>query len=235
MSDPMESGPLKASARKSLYYSIAFPFFLALMLFLPAGTWRWNKGLAFFIMFVVAMTISAAIIWKVNPVIFAARSRVQPGTKSWDRMLLRALFLVMFAVLPVSAIDDARMHWSNLPLWLAILGHMLMLDGVALATWAQAVNRFFEPGVRIQSERGHRVIDDGPYAFMRHPGYLAADLLFVGIALALGSLWGLALAVVLILILVVRIGWEDRLLHEELPGYPEYAARVRYRLVPGVW
>ena len=93
----------------------------------------------------------------------------------------------------------------------------------------------FEPGVRIQTERGHHVVDTGPYAIIRHPGYFAACLLFPGIALALGSWWALVPAGFAVLLIVIRTAWEDRTLHAELAGYAAYAKRVRFRLIPGVW
>ena len=102
-------------------------------------------------------------------------------------------------------------------------------------TWAQSVNKFFEPSVRIQTDRGHHVIDTGPYRIIRHPGYAFGFLLFLGMPLALGSLWALIPAVMLCPLLVVRTVLEDRTLHNELPGYEEYAQRVRYSLIPGVW
>ena len=99
----------------------------------------------------------------------------------------------------------------------------------------KAVNKFFEPSVRIQTDRGHHVIDTGPYAIIRHPGYAFGFAFFLGIPLALGSLWGLIPAIIMSALLVVRTVLEDRTLQNELPGYKQYAERVRYRLVPGVW
>jgi protein-S-isoprenylcysteine O-methyltransferase Ste14 len=102
-------------------------------------------------------------------------------------------------------------------------------------TWATKVSKFFEPLVRIQTDRGHKVIDTGPYAIVRHPGYAFGFLLFLGIPLALGSLWALIPAILLLPLLFVRTIWEDQTLREELMGYEEYTHRVRYRLIPGVW
>ena len=110
-----------------------------------------------------------------------------------------------------------------------------MIAGLAGLTWAESVNKHFEPTVRIQTERGHTVVDTGPYTIVRHPGYLAASLLVLGMPLALGSFWALIPAVISYLLLVVRTALEDRTLQDELPGYREYAERVRYRLIPGVW
>jgi protein-S-isoprenylcysteine O-methyltransferase Ste14 len=107
--------------------------------------------------------------------------------------------------------------------------------GMAITIWAQAVNRFFEPGVRIQTERGHHVVDTGPYAIIRHPGYFAACILFAGTALSLGSWWALGPTAVVVLLLLLRTAWEDRTLKAELPGYADYAQRVRFRWVLGLW
>ena len=116
------------------------------------------------------------------------------------------------------------------------LGYALLITGMVGLTWAQSVNKFFEPTVRIQTDRGHKVIDTGPYAIIRHPGYVSAYLLFVGFPLALGSLWAALIpAILMVPGLVLKTLWEDLTLQEELPGYKEYAQRVRHRLVPGVW
>ena len=111
-----------------------------------------------------------------------------PGDEGWDRVLLGFLIPAMLSIFPVAALDDGRFHRSPVPWWVRVLGYVLLVAGIGGTAWAQAVNRFFEPGVRIQANRGHTVIDTGPYAVVRHPGYVAACLLFVGIALSLGSL-----------------------------------------------
>ena len=111
----------------------------------------------------------------------------------------------------------------------------VLVGGIAVTTWAQAVNPFFEPGVRIQRERGQRVITSGPYAFIRHPGYTAAIAMFLGLAFALASWWALIPATLASGLLVLRTSWEDRLLQAELSGYSDYVRRIRFRLVPGFW
>jgi protein-S-isoprenylcysteine O-methyltransferase Ste14 len=116
-----------------------------------------------------------------------------------------------------------------------MLGYSLLIVGMLGVTWAESVNKFFEPTVRIQTDRGHRVIDFGPYDIVRHPGYVSGFLVFIGTPLCLGSLWALIPAVLACLLLVVRTVWEDRTLRMELTGYEAYAQRVRYRLIPGVW
>ncbi len=136
---------------------------------------------------------------------------------------------------PVAALDDGRFHWFPVPWWVCGLGYVLFLAGFGILVWAEAVNKFFEPTVRIQTDRGQTVIDGGPYAIVRHPGYVGGILFFLSTPLSLGSLWGLIPAVLASLALIVRTRWEDQTLQASLPGYQEYTARVRYRLIPGLW
>jgi len=216
-------------------YAIVLPLLLLVLIFLPAGSITWRPGWVFLAVLVSAFGASALVIARVNPIIYRARSRFQPGTKGWDKALLAVILPAMVAVLPVAALDSGRFHWSAAPVWVVLSGYAGVLAGVAVTGWAQAVNPFFEPGVRIQSERHQRVIDAGPYRFVRHPGYSAALLLFFGMGLALGSWWALVPAALAAALLVLRTAWEDRLLRAELPGYFDYTGRVRWRLVPGLW
>ncbi|MEX2112989.1 MAG: isoprenylcysteine carboxylmethyltransferase family protein [Pirellulales bacterium] len=215
--------------------AIGLPAFFALFLFLPAGNWAWERGWRFVLAFTATMALAAVVLMVVNPEIYAARSHIHKGTKRWDRILLAFFFPAMIAIFPVAALDDGRFHWFAVPWSVVGLGYFLFLTGFAVTVWAQAVNQFFEPSVRIQTDRGHKVIDTGPYAVVRHPGYLAAMILFAGIALSLGSLWALIPAAISSGLLVLRTRWEDQTLQAELPGYKEYAQRVRFKLIPFVW
>jgi protein-S-isoprenylcysteine O-methyltransferase Ste14 len=208
---------------------------LAVLLFAPAGSITWMRGWLFLVVFTALMSLAIFYFWRVNPEMFAVRSRVHPGTKGWDRILIGLLLLAMLAIAPVASLDDGRFHWSHMSWRVVALGYVLLVAGMLIMAWAETVNPFFEPGVRIQTERGHRVIDTGPYAIVRHPGYVAASLMFAGFALSLGSGWALIPAAFGSLVLVMRTIWEDRTLHAELPGYAAYATRVRFRLIPGVW
>jgi protein-S-isoprenylcysteine O-methyltransferase Ste14 len=227
--------PSPAQWRSIITRSVATLLILVLFLFVPAGSISWARGWLFLLVVVILLGAAVLYLWRINPEIFTARSRIHPGTKRWDRILLGFLFPAMIAIVPVGALDDGRFHWSRMSWWFVGLGYFLLTMAVAITTWAQAVNRFFEPGVRIQTERGHHVVDSGPYAIIRHPGYFAACLLFAGIALALGSWWALIPAVFAALLIIIRTEWEDRMLHAELAGYAAYAKRVRFRLIPGVW
>lgn len=233
MEAPREPEPISRGA--AIAYAIGLPLSLLVLIFLPAGSLVWRPGWVFVSVLVLAFGFSALVLARVNPVIYRARSRFQPSTKSWDKALLAVILPAMVAILPVAAIDAGRFHWSTVPFWAVISGYIALLLGIAGTAWAQAVNPFFEPGVRIQSERHQRVIDTGPYRFVRHPGYVSALLLFFGTALALGSFWAVAPAALASALLILRTSWEDRLLQAELSGYRDYAQRVRWRLLPGLW
>ncbi|MFO0892770.1 MAG: isoprenylcysteine carboxylmethyltransferase family protein [Isosphaeraceae bacterium] len=230
---PMEKEPF--DRRRLITSTAATLVVLLLWLFVPAGTLGWLRGWLFFVVTVVAGIVLSIYLRRVNPDIFAARVNRRTGTKSWDKGIVVLLISVMTSVIPVAALDDGRFHWSLVPWWVCAIGYALFLVGLVGMAWAEAVNKFFEPTVRIQTDRGHHVIDSGPYAIVRHPGYLSASPLVVGMALSLGSYWALIPAVLCCLILFVRTVLEDRTLQAELPGYREYAQRVRYRLMPGVW
>lgn len=208
---------------------------MVLLAFWPAGTFGWARGWWLLIDFLVLILLSMAVLWRVNPEIFAARSKATgAGTKGWDVVIVTIVILCFMVIIPVGGFDY-RFGWSQQADWIVVLGHILMMAGFAGTAWAQAVNRHFEPSVRIQSDRGHTVIDTGPYAIIRHPGYLFGSLMAIGMALALGSLTPLIPALILTATLAVRTLLEERTLVAELPGYAEFRQRTKYRWVPGVW
>jgi protein-S-isoprenylcysteine O-methyltransferase Ste14 len=222
--------------RRSLILSVGWSLVIfVLFLFVPAGTLVWSRGWLFFVVTVAASILITLYLRRVNPDVVAARVNRHQGTKGWDLVLLILFIPALVSILPVAALDDGRYHWLPMPWWVCGIGYLLLIAGIAGVTWAESVNKFFEPTVRIQIDRGHTVIDFGPYAIIRHPGYVSAFFVFIGMALSLGSLWALIPAVMACLLLVVRTILEDRTLRTELPGYEEYAQRTRYRLIPGLW
>jgi protein-S-isoprenylcysteine O-methyltransferase Ste14 len=218
---------------RSLVSFVGFVLIVGAMLFIPAGI-GWRNGWLFELVFVVCTLVSVAYLWRANPDIFVARSRVHQGTKPWDFFLMIPILLAFFAFFVIAGLD-ARYGWSLAPRWVKALGYVLFVLGYGLSSWVYAVNKFAEPSVRIQSDRGHKVIDDGPYAIVRHPLYSFSGFVAVGMALALGSYWALVPVAAGAVLIIVRTMLEDRTLHRELEGYPAYAARVRFRLIPGIW
>ena len=158
------------------------------------------------------------------------------NAKPWDKVLAPLMAVsIGFPVVIVAGLDHRYDGSPAFPSWLVGIGFILIALGYAFASWALAENRFFASVVRIQTERGHVVCDSGPYRFVRHPGYAGNMLALFGIVLALGSLWTLIPALVASIIAVIRTLLEDRALQEELPGYRDYARRVRFRLIPGAY
>jgi protein-S-isoprenylcysteine O-methyltransferase Ste14 len=165
-----------------------------------------------------------------------ARERFRPPEAGADRVWLKAIRLVAFAHVVVGALDVGRWHLTtSVPTPLRFAGSIIAVVSVALVFHSMFVNRFFSPVVRIQSERGHRVIDFGPDGVIRHPGYAGMIPAIPASALVLGSWLGVALAVVFSLLMLRRVVFEDAFLTSHLDGYAAYASRVRYRLVPGIW
>ncbi len=224
----------RISRIRLVVFLLALPVYFALFLFLPAGDWAWMRGWLFLLLFLGTLTIAGLYLWRVNPEMVVGRTNPHQGTKRWDKVLLGFFLTAVLVIFPVAALDGGRFHWFPLPWWVCAVGYALFIIGMAGMTWAQAVNQFFEPTVRLQADRGQTVIDRGPYAFVRHPGYLSWFPMSVGIALSLGSLWALVPAGLSCLILILRTQWEDQTLQAELPGYREYTQRVRYKLVPGM-
>ena len=114
----------------------------------------------------------------------------------------------------------------------AVMGVVFLIVSSVLVNWAMIENPYFEPTVRIQNDRDHQVVTTGPYAIVRHPGYLSGILWIASIPLILGSLYALAPFVLYTVLMILRTYLEDRTLQEELPGYTEYAERIKYRLFP---
>jgi protein-S-isoprenylcysteine O-methyltransferase Ste14 len=212
--------------------------FIPALLFICAGGLTWWQAWVFSALIFAAGILSRLWAERRHPGLMAERagSESAAGVKAWDKVLAPLMAVsISFPMVIVAGLDH-RYGWSEaFPLWLNILGLILIAIGYAFGSWALAENRFFSGTVRIQTERGHVVCDSGPYRMMRHPGYAGNILPLPGIVLALSSLWTLIPVALALIITVTRTALEDRTLQEELPGYREYARRVRYRLIPGIW
>ena len=213
---------------------LAMVLFFALLLLVPAGRLDWP--LAWIYIGIVVSYIGALwlLLDRHNPELIARRKRIGEGTKIWDKVWLAVFGPVMYGVYIVAGLE-ARGGGLGLPVFLWPLGLALFGGGCAILTWSMLVNPFFEKTVRIQTDHGHKVIESGPYAIVRHPGYLGLFGWMLGTPMMLASAWSFAPAVLAIIGIVIRTALEDRTLINELEGYAAYAAKVRFRLVPRIW
>lgn len=206
-----------------------------LLLFGGAGRWRWPAAWAYLALVAGGIGAAMVVFAKLQPGLDAERSRWREG-KAWDRPLVFLVGLIGPATVQIVCGLDKRFGWSAaVPAVVQVAAGAAFAAGVAITAWAMAVNAFFSACVRIQTDRGQYPVAAGPYRVVRHPAYAA---MIVGTAagpVLLGTLAGLIPAATVIAIFIVRTAWEDRTLRDELAGYAEYARRVRWRLLPGVW
>lgn len=222
---------------KLLVQTTVWIAFTGVLLFLSAGTVGWPAGWFFL---VEEGTLGLAVgLWlaRNDPALLAERLSpiIQRDQKRWDKSLMGAVMVVWYGWLVLMALDAVRFGWSTVPLWARVFGAILIFLSVLIAWLTFRENSYAAPVVKVQRDRGQRVISSGPYRYVRHPMYAGAILFFIGAPLLLGSVWGLALVPLLIAVLAVRAVNEERMLRTELDGYSDYAARVRNRLVPLIW
>jgi protein-S-isoprenylcysteine O-methyltransferase Ste14 len=213
---------------------VIFQFlFLAVLLFISSGHLGWMWAWAHLGVGVGILIVNVSVM---PPELIAERGRTdRKDVKAWDRVLTSLSVLPALGA-PIVAGLDERWGWSpQLALVIHLLGLVFIALGQGLFTWAMVSNKFFSTAVRIQADRDHTVATGGPYRYVRHPGYVGYITASFATALALGSLWALVPAGLGMCLLVVRTALEDRTLLDELDGYKEYARRVRYRLLPGLW
>jgi len=207
------------------------------LLFGAAGTIRWPAGWAYIFIFFVGAVWITLLLARHDPALLAERlkSPFQRGQPFWDKILILPMMIAWCGWLVLMGLDAVRFRWSVMPVWLQCVGGALIVLSFSMIARVFRENPFLTAVVRIQSERGHRVISTGPYATVRHPLYAAMLIYLPANALLLGSWYGLAASFVLSGGIVFRTAMEDGELQRALEGYTEYAARVRYRLIPFVW
>ena len=205
--------------------------------FASAGRRDLPRAWLFFGAAFVYFVASTLALYRYNPELLIVRLTARrEGSKRWDEVLMRAANLTVMLLMPaVAGLDVGRYGWSSLGLICVVPGFALFVLGAVLITWAMSVNRFFESTVRIQEDRGHEVVSTGPYGLVRHPGYLAGIVWMSSIPLIIGSLYAFIPLTLYGALMLLRTYLEDKTLQEELPGYAEYAERVKFRLIPWVW
>ena len=215
-------------------------FFIVVVPFLPlllSQRWDWWEAWVYAITGILGFAISRALAARRHPDLLAERARFlqQEDAQPWDK-ILSPLVGLGGGLIPLVAGLDALLGWSSpFNLFSKIVSLVILLTGYIVASYALMENRFFSGMVRIQTERDHQVVTSGPYRWIRHPGYAGALLAYWATPLFLDSIWTFLPVVFITIVLVIRTALEDRFLQNELEGYRDYARRVRYRLLPGVW
>jgi protein-S-isoprenylcysteine O-methyltransferase Ste14 len=210
---------------------------MAILLFVPAGTISWTGAWIFLIESFVVSVVLGLWLARHDPALLKERLRspIQKGQSTQDKIVTGLLVLLYFGWLAFMALDAVRFRWSSVPAWLQAPGALGVLVACYIGYLTLRENTFAAPVVKIQKERAQTVITSGPYRYVRHPMYAGMIFYLFCTPLLLGSWWGILWGFVLLLLFVIRIRIEERTLRKELPGYNEYAARVRYRLIPWVW
>lgn len=207
------------------------------LLFIPAGTARWPAAWVMLAeMGILALGMGLWLATR-DPRLLKERlsSVVQKKQRRWDKLLMSTVILLWSGWFVLMGLDVGRHGLSQIPIWLQLVGALGIPLCGELTFLTFRANSYAAPVVKIQEDRGQMTITTGPYALVRHPMYAGAIPYFLGTPLLLGSLWGLAFAPLIIAVLGLRAVMEERTLQAELAGYADYAARVRYRLIPFVW
>jgi protein-S-isoprenylcysteine O-methyltransferase Ste14 len=228
---PAKPGP----ARRLAQVGVTYIWFIC-ALFLAAGRLDWTRGWISVVVWAVSMTALGLVAQRHNPELMAERARWRrKDTKPFDKIFM-SIYLPLVLLHPVVAgLDAVRFRWSSMPFAFVYVGGAMFVASSVLIGWVLVVNPHAETSVRIQTDRGHAVVTSGPYRIVRHPMYVGIILMAVASPLLWGSVWALAMSLVMLLLFVWRTAREDQTLRQELPGYAEYAVRTRYRLIPGVW
>jgi protein-S-isoprenylcysteine O-methyltransferase Ste14 len=213
---------------------VAFVCLLAIIFFL-AGTMDYWQGWVFSGVMGVAV-IGQEIIFARDPDLAKERKKPGKGVKIWDKVFITFFSTFLLSSMVIGILDTARFGWTqSFDVGWYFVGYLALILGTAGFLWPMWTNHWFATLVRIQDDRGHKVVQTGPYKFVRHPGYVGAIFMSLGIPLVFGSWWGMILAAAAVISLIIRTSLEDKTLQRELDGYKDYAKKVPYKLIPGIW
>jgi protein-S-isoprenylcysteine O-methyltransferase Ste14 len=205
---------------------------ITILLFVSAGSLKWIWAWVYLGIGILILAANGLVL---DPELIVERGKKKEGVKKFDKIITTINIIPVVATIVLSGLEY-RFGWSGkLPLCYYITGIVLMILGNVLFTWAMVANKYFSTSVRIQVDRDHKVEEGGPYKYIRHPGYTGYILFNFATPLILGSLWALISAGVTFILFIIRTILEDNTLKNELEGYKEYARRVRYRLIPGIF
>jgi len=205
-------------------------------LFLPAGTLAWLAGWIFLVLFFGFLLAINCWLFRHNPGLLLERTRLGTSDQQgWDKVLFPLLIAFFFLWLIFMSLDAVRFHWSLVPVWLQLVGAIVLLCSFYLLFLTFRENSYLSTVVRFQEDRGQTVVSTGPYHNIRHPMYTAILVFAAGSSLLLGSWYGVLSGLILLILLARRAMLEERALRAELPGYAAYMADVKYRLIPYIW
>lgn len=225
----------KALNRRLLQIALMV-LFQAAILFISSGTLAWGAAWAYLALYLAFIGLNAILILPKGTDLIEERSRVKKNAKTWDVIVAGTATAVFGPLILFISGLDYRLGWPGFfPPPLQVFAWLAMAGGYVLFAWAMSSNPFFSAVVRIQNDRGHLVVQEGPYRFIRHPAYSGMILSSLFIPLQLGSWWGLLPAAVFSGLIIFRTYLEDRTLQAELPGYTAYTKKTQFRLLPGVW
>ena len=231
----MDKTEMRGKIIKRLVQVLVTTAVQAIIVFLAAGSLKWEWGWWFVGVYFLGILINAALLFAVNPAVIAERSD-NKEMRGWDQIWGTLAFLTLMLIIPLIGGLDYRFGWSAaVSRGLHLTGAGLFFIGGLLFAWAMAFNAKFATVVRVGDEDSHPVATDGPYRIVRHPGYLGACFQAIGLPLLFGSWWALIAAAVSMIAVIVRTALEDKTLQEELPGYDKLVAQTRFRLFPGIW
>ncbi|MGB6371145.1 MAG: isoprenylcysteine carboxylmethyltransferase family protein [Atribacterota bacterium] len=218
---------------KLIFKSIFFFALIIAVTFIGAGRIDYWQGWIYNGLNIVFLLLSYFLLPRE---LIEERLKPKEGMKKWDKIYYIVSIPVYFAILIISILDGGRFDWEpRIPILIVIIGVVVYTIGQIIVLWAKKANKFFSTVVRIQKDRGQTVCKDGPYRFVRHPGYLGGLLCNIVTPFVLSSFWGLIPAVIAVVLLFIRTYLEDKTLQRELEGYTDYTNEARYRLLPRIW
>jgi protein-S-isoprenylcysteine O-methyltransferase Ste14 len=227
---------MKINIKLLIGQTIGLFMLFALALFLPAGILTWFAGWLYLVLFFGFFIGVNIWLFKHNPGLLKERMSLgRSDQKGWDKLLFPLLLILPFAWLVFISLDAVRFHWSPVPAWLQVIGVIVLMFSFFLFFLTFRENSYLSTVVRIQKDRGHTVVSTGPYHYVRHPMYSAFLPFVVGTSLLLGSGYGVILGLIFVSMVARRAVLEENTLQEELQGYSDYMAQVKYRLIPYIW
>jgi protein-S-isoprenylcysteine O-methyltransferase Ste14 len=236
MTDKIEQDKRRPDTRKNILrrlIQVSMSIIITLIILLvSAGIIKWVYAWIY--------TLASVVVIITNALIFPAeliseRGRKKENVEKWDKIITGFIIIPWYAIYIIAGLD-IRFGWSPAyATWVHIAALIIFISGNALVSWAMIANSYFSTKVRIQYDRGHTVSSGGPYRFIRHPGYLGMIIFILSTPILLGSFRALIPAIMTVILFIIRTSFEDDTLKNKLEGYKEYAERVKYRLISGIW